>query len=505
LNEEAIVTSEGYKAKVITTQWSSQRPKDRFAVENPATGGLIAYVQGASAEGVDAAVKAADSAWRTSWRWVSPRERGGLLLSCARVLREHADEIARIESEEIGKPFTQARMGDVEACIDSFEMFGGLVGALPSQVQELGPLLGISTLEPFGVVGAIIPFNWPPIHTAGKSAPALAVGNTVVLKPPEQGPFTIMRIVELLNTVLPPGVLSVVPGLGSCGEALAGHPLVRLVSFTGAPTTGMAVMRTVARNLTPTVMELGGKNALIVFEDADVEQATEGAVEGAFFNQGEACTAASRILVHTSLYDEFVARLTKAVLRLRVGDPADRSTHVGPLVTNVQRKRVQDYIEIGTAEGALIAAQAPLPTNPLLAGGFWVAPTLFVDVRPEMRIAREEIFGPVTAVIRFETYEEAISIANNTDFGLVAGVYTNDFTKAWKASREIEVGIVMVNNYNRNFYGTPFGGGKHSGYGREHALETLREFGHTKTVRIPTGLGKIQQWPALEEILGKGK
>jgi acyl-CoA reductase-like NAD-dependent aldehyde dehydrogenase len=505
LNEEAIVTSEGYKAKVITTQWSSQRPKDRFAVENPATGGLIAYVQGASAEGVDAAVKAADSAWRTSWRWVSPRERGGLLLSCARVLREHADEIARIESEEIGKPFTQARMGDVEACIDSFEMFGGLVGALPSQVQELGPLLGISTLEPFGVVGAIIPFNWPPIHTAGKSAPALAVGNTVVLKPPEQGPFTIMRIVELLNTVLPPGVLSVVPGLGSCGEALAGHPLVRLVSFTGAPTTGMAVMRTVAKNLTPTVMELGGKNALIVFEDADVEQATEGAVEGAFFNQGEACTAASRILVHTSLYDEFVARLTKAVLRLRVGDPADRSTHVGPLVTNVQRKRVQDYIEIGTAEGALIAAQAPLPTNPLLAGGFWVAPTLFVDVRPEMRIAREEIFGPVTAVIRFETYEEAISIANNTDFGLVAGVYTNDFTKAWKASREIEVGIVMVNNYNRNFYGTPFGGGKHSGYGREHALETLREFGHTKTVRIPTGLGKIQQWPALEEILGKGK
>jgi acyl-CoA reductase-like NAD-dependent aldehyde dehydrogenase len=505
LNEEAIVTSEGYKAKVITTQWSSQRPKDRFAVENPATGGLIAYVQGASAEGVDAAVKAADSAWRTSWRWVSPRERGGLLLSCARVLREHADEIARIESEEIGKPFTQARMGDVEACIDSFEMFGGLVGALPSQVQELGPLLGISTLEPFGVVGAIIPFNWTPIHTAGKSAPALAVGNTVVLKPPEQGPFTIMRIVELLNTVLPPGVLSVVPGLGSCGEALAGHPLVRLVSFTGAPTTGMAVMRTVAKNLTPTVMELGGKNALIVFEDADVEQATEGAVEGAFFNQGEACTAASRILVHTSLYDEFVARLTKAVLRLRVGDPADRSTHVGPLVTNVQRKRVQDYIEIGTAEGALIAAQAPLPTNPLLAGGFWVAPTLFVDVRPEMRIAREEIFGPVTAVIRFETYEEAISIANNTDFGLVAGVYTNDFTKAWKASREIEVGIVMVNNYNRNFYGTPFGGGKHSGYGREHALETLREFGHTKTVRIPTGLGKIQQWPALEEILGKGK
>jgi acyl-CoA reductase-like NAD-dependent aldehyde dehydrogenase len=311
-----------------------------------------------------------------------------------------------------------------------------------------------------------------------------------------------MRIVELLNTVLPPGVLSVVPGLGSCGEALAGHPLVRLVSFTGAPTTGMAVMRTVAKNLTPTVMELGGKNALIIFEDADVEQAIQGAIEGAFFNQGEACTAASRILVHASLYDEVVSRLTTAVSRLRVGDPADRSTHVGPLVTDVQRKRVLDYIEIGTAEGAHIAAQAPLPTDPALAGGFWVAPTLFVDMRPDMRIAREEIFGPVTGVMRFDSYEEAISIANNTDFGLVAGVYTSDFTKAWRASREIEVGVVMVNNYNRNFYGTPFGGGKHSGYGREHAFETLREFGHIKTVRIPTGLGKIQQWPALEEILG---
>ncbi|MBI5602693.1 MAG: aldehyde dehydrogenase [Deltaproteobacteria bacterium] len=488
--------------KIITTPWSSQRPEDLFAVENPATGGLIATVQGASSEGVNAAVAAAETVWRTSWRWISPRERGRLLLNCARLLREHADELARIESEEIGKPITQARLADMEACIGSFEMFGGLAGALPSQIQEQGPLLSLSTLEPFGVVGGIIPFNWPPIHTAGKSAPALAVGNTVVLKPPEQGPFTVMRIVELLNTVLPSGVLTVVPGLGSCGEALAGHPLVRVVSFTGAPATGMAVIRTVARNLTPTVMELGGKNALIIFEDADVDQAVRGAIEGAFFNQGEACTAASRILVHASLYDEVVARLTKAVFRLRVGDPADPATHVGPLVTERQRKRVLDYIEIGMGEGATLAVQASLPTDPRLAGGFWVAPTLFIDVRPDMRIAREEIFGPVTAVIRFESYEDAIGIANGTDFGLMAGLYTNDFTKAWRASRELDVGVVLVNNYNRNFYGTPFGGGKHSGYGREHALETLRAYGHTKTVRVPTGLGKIQQWSALSDVLG---
>ncbi len=491
--------------KTITTQWSSQRPEDLFAVENPATGQIIAYVQGASPSNVDSAVLAADKAWRTGWRWTTPRERGRLLLECARVLREHADEIGRIESEEIGKPFTQARMLDVEFCIGAFEQFGGLVAAMPSNVQEQGPILGISTLEPYGVVGGIIPFNWPPIHTAGKTAPALAAGNCVVLKPPEQGPFTIMRIVELLNTVLPPGVVSVVPGLGTCGEALASNPLVRKVSFTGAPTTGMAVLRTLAKNLTPALMELGGKNPLIIFEDADIDQAVRGVIDGAFFNQGEACTAASRILVHTSLHDRVVQRIKEAVPKLRVGDPADPATHVGPLVTAAQRKRVLDYIDIGVAEGAKIAAQAPLPTDERLAGGFWVAPTLFVDVDPTMRIAREEIFGPVTVIIPFNTYEEAIEIANGTNFGLVAGIYTRDFAKAWRASREIDAGIVFVNNYSRNFLGTAFGGTKHSGFGREHALETLREFGHTKTVRITTGLGNVPEWFAVSDVLGPEK
>jgi len=488
----------------ITTPWSSDRLEDLFQVENPATGELIANVQGASPKEVDAAVATADAAWRNTWRWTSAKERSRLLLECARLLRDNADELAEIESEEIGKPFTQARMVDIEACIGSFEMFAGLIPSLPSEVQETGPIVGISTLDPFGVVGGIIPFNWPPIHAAGKTAPALAVGNTVVLKPPEQGPFTIMRIAELLDEVLPQGVLTVVPGLGGCGEALAGHPLVRMVSFTGAPTTGMSVIRTAAKNLTPTVMELGGKNALIIFEDADLDLAVRGAIEGAFFNQGEACTAASRILVHATLHDEVVDSLAKAVSRLRVGDPADRSIHVGPLVTDKQRRLVQEYIEIGVAEGARIAARAELPTEERLAGGFWVAPTLFVDVHPHMRIAREEIFGPVTAVIPFNNDEEAIEIANATDFGLIAGIYSRDFERAWKVSRMIDVGVVLVNNYNRNFYGTPFGGGKHSGYGREHAKETLRSFGRTKTFRISTGSGSFPSWFAVEEVFCSG-
>lgn len=481
-------------ARTIKTKWASNRTEDRFAVENPATGKVIAYVQGASPAEVDRAVTEADRVWRTSWRWTTPQERCRLLRECARVLREHADEIAKIESEEHGKPYTQARTKDLESCIAIFETFGGLTVAMPSDVQEQRSVLGISTLEPFGVVGGIIPFNWPPIHTAGKSAPALAVGNCVVLKPPEQDPLAIMRIVELLNTVLPEGVLSVVPGLGSCGEALASHRLVKMVSFTGAPTTGAAVLRTVSKNLTPTMMELGGKNPLIIFEDADIEQAIRNAVDGAFFNQGEACTAASRILVQASIYDQVVERLSQAVPRLRVGDPADPTTHVGPLVNAIQQKRVLDYIDLGITEGAKIAAQAPIPTDERLANGFWVPPTLFVDVRPDMRIAKEEIFGPVTVVIKFDTYEEAVEIANGTDFGLIAGIFTNDYAKIWRSRHEIEAGIILVNTYQRSFLGTAFGGFKHSGSGREHALETLREYGRTKTMRIATGMGNVPCW-----------
>jgi len=485
---------------VIKTTWSSANPEYAFEVENPATGQVIAVVQGASPTEVEAAVSEADRVFNREWRWVTPRERARLLLECARVLREHADEIARIESEENGKPYTQARQFDVEFCIASFEMFGGLIAAIPSEAQEFGSVVGISTLEPYGVIAGIIPFNWPPIHTAAKAAPALAVGNTVVLKAPEQCPLTIIRIVELLNTILPPGVLTVLPGLGPVGEALAGHPLVRKISFTGAPSTGMAVMRTAAKNLTPTLMELGGKNPLIIFSDAEVDDAIRAAVEGAFFNQGQACTAASRILVHRSRYDEVVQKLSKAVTKLRVGNPALPDTHVGPAVTAVQQKRVLEYIKIGLSEGAQIAAQAELPSDPLLAGGYWVAPTLFTNVLPTMRIAREEIFGPVTAVIPFESYEEAIEIANNTDFGLVAGIYTQDFSMAWRASREIDAGIVFVNNYYRNFLGNAFGGTRHSGFGREHAVETLREFGRTKTVRIPTGIGEVPQWFAVKDV-----
>ena len=332
------------------------------------------------------------------WKQRPARERGRYLRKVADVIRAHADEIAALESLEMGKPITQARHFDVEAAISIFDYFGSMVEVLPSQARDYGPVFDMTTLEPFGVIGGIVPFNWPPIHTAGKTAPALAVGNAIVLKPPEQTPSVVLRMVELIASVLPDDVVHVVPGAGAVGAALAGHPLVGKVSFTGSPATGSAVLRTAADNLTPTLMELGGKNPLLVFDDADVHEALLAAVDGGFFNQGEACTAASRILVQDSIFDEFARRLAHAVGRLRVGDGADPATDVGPLVTAAQQKRVLDYLDIGVAEGARIAAQAPLPDDPRLANGFYVPPTLLTDVTPDMRVATEEIFGPVVAL-----------------------------------------------------------------------------------------------------------
>ena len=257
---------------------------------------------------VDQAVRAAYAAY-PAWKRRPARERGRYLRKVADVIRAHADEIAALESLEMGKPITQARHFDVEAAISIFDYFGSMVEVLPSQARDYGPVFDITTLEPFGVIGGIVPFNWPPIHTAGKTAPALAVGNAIVLKPPEQTPSVVLRMVELIASVLPDDVVHVVPGAGAVGAALAGHPLVGMVSFTGSPATGSAVLRTAADNLTPTLMELGGKNPLLVFDDADVHEALLAAVDGGYFNQGEACTAASRILVQDSIFDEFERRL----------------------------------------------------------------------------------------------------------------------------------------------------------------------------------------------------
>ncbi|MDM1021051.1 aldehyde dehydrogenase family protein [Acinetobacter sp. VNK23] len=485
------------------SQWSSKDTADQFNVENPATGEVIAIIQGGGKAEMEAAIEAAHHAFESDWKYRSPEERSKLLFQCADVLEAHADEIARIETLENGKPFSQARNFDVNALIELFRYFASVVDKIPGGFIDHGSLYSSIILEPVGVVGAIIPFNWPPIHTAGKLAPALAVGNTVVLKPGEQTPLTPMYIVELLQTVLPPNVVNVVPGTGAvAGEALASHPLVKKLSFTGSTKAGSAILKSAAQNITPALLELGGKNAFVVFDDADFERVVRDALEGGYFNQGESCTASSRMIVQRGIYDRFVQKLSEGVKQLNVGDGMLSETHVGPLVTKAHQQRVLSYIETGKAEGLTIAAQAKLPSDTRLKDGFYVQPTLFIDVPATSILFNEEIFGPVVTITPFDTFEEAVALANQSEYGLVCGIYTQDMEKGLRLSRLVDVGMVFMNTYNRRAHGMPFGGAKHSGYGREHCLETLKEFGHFKAIRFPSGLKPLSNWQAVNDIFG---
>lgn len=487
---------------VFRTRWSSNACEDLFDVDNPATGRVFARVQGSSADEVDAAIHAAHAAF-PSWRETAARRRGELLLAAGNHLKKHAAELAELVSRENGKPVRDALAFDVASLIASFAFFASLCGKMEEEDEhaDLGFVTSRTVREPFGVVAGIIPFNWPPIHTGAKVAPALAAGNVIVLKPGDQAPLTIMRIVELLNEILPPDLVHVLPGVGpSIGKALTSHPLVRKISFTGAPSTGTAVLRAAAERHVPVLCELGGKNPLVVMPDADLDQAIRDALDGGYFNKGEACTAASRLLVHEAVHDAFVERLASAVRRLRSGDGAEAGTHVGPLISRAQKEKVEAYIRIGVNEGATIFAQSALPDDPKLAGGYFVAPTLFTGVTRNMRIAQEEIFGPVTCVMRFSDEAEAVAIANSTDFALVAGVYSGSDVTAQRMARSIEAGIVFINNYNRAMLGTPFGGTKSSGYGREHCADTLKEFSYSKAIRTPTGRVPVPVWASVTEI-----
>jgi acyl-CoA reductase-like NAD-dependent aldehyde dehydrogenase len=488
--------------ELTRSRWSSDDDADSFPVDNPATGKAITILQGGGVAQMNAAIEAAHQAFAHDWRWRSRTERAGLLLSCADRLDAHANELADLLSLENGKPVADARENDIRFLIGVFRFFGSIVDKLPSgDFHDTGSIYSATVLEPFGVVGAIIPFNWPPIHTGGKIAPALAVGNTVVLKPSEAAPLTVMRIVELCNQVLPADVLHVVPGVGPVvGQALAAHPHVRMMSFTGSTKAGAAVAQTAAGHIAPALLELGGKNAFLVFDDADVDRAVRDALEGGFYNKGEACTAASRVVVQKGIAEVFTDQLAAGVRKLKVGAGNDPSTHVGPSVSKAQQTKVLEYIEIGRREGARVVAEGRLPSDPSLAGGFFVPPTLMADVRPDARVAQEEIFGPVVTVTAFDTEEDAIAIVNSSEYGLFAGLYTRDSERALRVARRIDVGVVLINNYFRGLLGLPFGGAKHSGYGREHTIQTLAHFGYRKLIRFPSGTGTWPQWRAVGEV-----
>jgi acyl-CoA reductase-like NAD-dependent aldehyde dehydrogenase len=468
---------------------------DTFDVLEAATALPLASVVAASEEIVALAVSDSRRAYEDAWRLLSPKERGALMRQVAVRIREHADELGELCAREVGKPLRDALNVDVVSCHSSFDYYAGITESIPGEILDQGPIEARIVYEPYGVVAAILPFNWPPIHFSKKCAPAIAVGNTVVIKPGEQAPLTVLRLVEIANEVLPPGVINAVSGIAA-GSALSSHPRVERISFTGATATGRKVMESAAKNLTFATLELGGKNALIVLDDADLEAAVVVAIESMFYNQGEACTSTSRVLVHSSLYDDFTARFVDAAKKLVVGDPLHRDTDIGPLVDARQQRRVQHYVSLGVDEGARLLYQGALPESPEFHAGFFVAPTVFGDVASEMTIAQDEIFGPVVCLMRFDTDDQAVEIANGTTYGLTAAICTRDEHRASQLAARLEVGMVFVNNYTRrNFIGSPFGGVKGSGYGREYAPETLREFVRAKNVRFPSGRGVIPTWP----------
>jgi acyl-CoA reductase-like NAD-dependent aldehyde dehydrogenase len=468
---------------------------DSYEVRECSTNSVLARVANASVETVNAAVQDSRRAYEEGWRDMSPRERGALLRQVAVTIREHADELAELSAREVGKPKRDALRVDVVSSHTNFDYYAGIADTVHGELIHQGPIEAHVTYEPYGVVAAILPFNWPVQHLAKKCAPALAVGNTVVVKPGEQAPLAILRLVELANEVLPPGVLNAVNGLPA-GPALIANSRIERVTFTGSTATGRHVMRAAAEHLTFATLELGGKNALMVLDDADVEAAVRVAIEGMFYNNGMACTSTSRILVHESLYDDFAERFVAAAAMLKVGEPLDPSTDIGPLVDRRQQERVEGYVATTIAEGAPLLFEGTLPDDERWREGFWVKPRIFGEITPANTIAREEIFGPVAALMRFRSDDEAVEITNDTDYGLTAAICTRDEMRAARLAPRLEVGMVFVNQYTRRtFIGSPFGGVKGSGYGREYCAETLNEFVRAKNVRFPSGHGEVPTWP----------
>lgn len=468
---------------------------DSFEVLESATGQPLARVANASAQTVAAAVADSRRAYEDGWRDLSARERGAYMRQVAAKIREHADELAELCAREVGKPKRDALRVDVVSSHTNFDYYAGIADTVHGEIIHQGPVEARVAYEPYGVVAAILPFNWPVQHLAKKCAPAIAVGNTVVVKPGEQAPLAILRLIELANEVLPPGVINAVNGM-QAGPELIANPRIERVTFTGSTATGRKVMQAAAENLTFVTLELGGKNALIVLDDADVDDAVTVAIEGMFYNNGMACTSTSRILIHDSLYDEFSTKFVTAARALRVGEPLDIHTDIGPLVDRRQQERVEAYVATTLEEGATLLFEGDVPQDVKWRDGFWVAPRVFGDITPQNTIAREEVFGPVAALMRFGDDDDAVTITNDSDYGLTAAICTRDESRGARLAARLEVGMVFVNQYTRRtFIGSPFGGVKGSGYGREYCADTLHEFVRAKNVRFPSGHGPVPTWP----------
>ncbi len=475
---------------LIGGEWVDSRSGRTFESFDPYTGQPWALVPRAAPEDINAAVAAARAAFRdSSWRDLSATDRGVLLARVGDLLADRAEELAELETRDNGKLISE--MGaQLRYLPQWFRYYAGLADKLEGRVIpiEKPGMFNFTLEEPLGVVAALTPWNSPLMLGTWKLAPALAAGNTFVWKPSEHSSVSALEFGKLFAEAgFPPGVVNIVTGFGNeIGDALVGHPDVAKVAFTGGDATGQRVYETAAAGIKPVTMELGGKSANIVFADADLDNALKGVVSGILAATGQTCVAGSRALIHRSIVDEFVERFVALATTARMGNPLDPDTQIGPVATRPQLAKVLDYIDIARTEGAKCVLGGGRAERPECGDGWFVEPTVFVDVEPGMRIAQEEVFGPVLGVIPFDDDDEAVEIANDTVYGLAAGVWTADIGRCLTMARRLESGTVWINTYRASSYLSPFGGYKRSGFGRENGLAAIREYVQEKSVWIDT-------------------
>ncbi|KAF2233790.1 betaine-aldehyde dehydrogenase [Viridothelium virens] len=453
---------------------------------NPGNGKAIDKILQASEDDVDAAVTAAHKAF-LSWKTTAPAQRAAHLRNAANVLRQHAKELALLDALNTGNPVAEM-LSDANVAAANLDYFAGLIPMLKGETIPVSDETFHYTLrEPLGVVARIVAFNHPVMFAGAKLAAPLAAGNTVIIKPPDQAPLSCLRLAEILADVFPPGVVNVLPGGVECGKALSTHPLVKKVTLIGSVPTGKAIQKAAADSLKPTLLELGGKNALIAFPDANMEKLVESVAKGMNFTwAGQSCGSTSRVFLHEQLHDEVLQKVTRFVQEhFKPGVPTEMSTTMGPVINKQAHDRVLGYIESAKQEGAKLVVGGKPPTeNADIQGGFFIEPTIFADVKPTMRIAKEEIFGPVMSVFKWRDEEELLTMVNATQYGLTASIYSENLATAHSTAKKVEAGYIWVNQVGRHFLNVPFGGVKESGLGREESFDELLLFTQTKSVNV---------------------
>lgn len=482
----------------IHNEWTQGTGDEVLRVTNPATNEVLASVTTASQQDIDNVMSCAQAGF-AEWSQYSAQDRAKVLLKVAELLREYNMPLAQLESRNTGKPIQESSVVDIISGAECFEFFAACATHLNGQTFPDSQALVYTRREPLGVVASIGAWNYPLQIACWKTAPALACGNSVVFKPSELTPLTVQYLAEIFKIAgLPPGVFNIVHGSGDVGEMLTSHPAVSKVSLTGSVPTGRAVLRNAAEQLTPVSLELGGKSPLIVFDKANIDQAVTGALLANFYTQGEVCSNGTRVFVQEAIYDEFVSTFVARAEKIVLGDPLDPETQMGPLISAPHAQRVREYIKQGVDSGATLACgdaadpntSADNTTSEKASSNNFVRPTIFTDCTDDMRITQEEIFGPVACVLPFKTEAEVIKRANDTPFGLAAGVFTQDITQAHRVVAQLQAGVCWINHYNITPIAMPFGGMKASGIGRENGLAALDQYTQIKSVYV--GMGEIE-------------